>query len=208
MSHKRTRICGELLDLGFDRFNDSFANGERANNKLSIDHDRLKWHDGIYKRVLQRMCEIADDQRPRPTFFIGVPNGATGIAVAVSQMYGAHLLNPTPELVKDDETKVMSYADRDSSRVVRSCGKGIIIDDVFRTGSSIEKALALPYMAGQIVAGICVFDRSVPDNCLELPIDIHSVAQEPIPLMLPKDSELFRPFADGIANQNRVASLV
>ncbi len=195
-------IGQDLFGLGFDRWDGEFANGESANNKLSIDHYVLKKDPELYRRVVRRMCELAEPYRP--TFFIGVPNGATGIAATVAQEYGAHLLNPTPKLEKDDNTKVMSYADWDSSRIVRSCGTGIIIDDVFRTGSSIEKALALPHMAGKIMAGICVFDRSVPDNRLELPIQIHAVAQEPIPIMLSEDSALWR-FAGQAAEQPNMA---
>lgn len=189
MIHNKT-IGEELLSLGFSRWEGNFANGEPANNKLSLDHDMLKQDPKLYTMVVRRMCELAEPYRP--SFFIGVPQGATGIAKAVAQEYGAHLLSPTPEIKKDYATKTMSYANTQSSRIVRCSGNGVLVEDVFRTGSSTEKALALPYMAGKIIAGVCVFDRRISGNCLDLPIEVHSVAQEPIPTMLKEESELWQ----------------
>ncbi len=195
-----------LMAIGFKPWDGNFANNKRANNKLELDHDRLKQYPQLYSDVIRDMCEQVEAYRPK--FFVGVPNGATGIAKTMAREYNV----PHVVLKKDPETGVMDYADQRSLSVVQRTCDGIIIEDVHRTGSSLERALRINELAAKVVVGACVFNRSVAatahpgDVVLDLPVDILAVARQPIPSELDEASGLWA-YAATAAETQRLSEL-
>ncbi len=187
----------QLLTIGFTRRNCQFSNGQEANNKVELDFARLAQYPDVYKKVIRRMCELVEPHAPG--FFVGVPNGATRIAEKLAREYCV----PHIVLTSDPSTKTMDYLNDKHRAAVLDLKNGVLTEDVFRTGSNLERALNVSELASRLAIGVCVLDRSVAnaadpgDQILELSKDLEilSVAREPIPSMLPEDSELFKLYA-------------
>lgn len=190
----REQLTEELLSIGLVRSEGViYSNGEPGNNIIDIDHAKLKKHPAIYKKVVTRICKLAEPYKPE--FFIGIPDGATEIAETAAKEYGIPVFEFNPRLVKCDPiTRKMGYADALGRVIVQSLGSGVIIDDVFRKGSNLLKALEVPKLADNLALSVSVYDRSMPNTELVIPehIDVVSVAGRPVPTMLEDDSALWQ----------------
>ncbi len=190
----RERLTEELLSIGLRREEGViYSNGEQGNNIIDIDHAKLKKHPDTYKKVVTRICRLAEPYKPE--FFIGIPDGATEIAETAAREYGIPVYEFNPRLIKHDPvTRKMAYVNALSRVIVQGLGSGVIIDDVLRKGSNLLEALEVPRLADNLVLSVSVYDRSMlgDDPVLPSHIDVVSVGGRPVPTMLEDDSVLWQ----------------
>lgn len=185
--NQQTELLEQLLEIGFERHNDEFADGQLANNKLELDHQRLSQHLQVYEAVVGRICELAEPYKPE--FVIGVPHGATGLAGKVALELGNNVYNPVLKI--DKAAKTMDYATQLDRSIVERLDRGLLVEDVPNRRSSIQRALRVPDLAAKISVVLGVFDRGLPDERKSVDKPVHSIVALEIPAILPSDSELW-----------------
>jgi len=181
----------QLMQHGFSRFAGTFADGQAADNKLELDHRSLSQNQNLLTTVVANICELAEPYHP--DFVIGVPNGATNLAVAVAKNMRQEVYSP--HLAKDDATKLIDYkteADRD---MIAFLGRGILIEDVLNRRRTTRKVLQLAELGPKICAVIGVFDRSVPAERLPVDKPTHALVHQKIPATIGNKNSRFWRYA-------------
>jgi adenine/guanine phosphoribosyltransferase-like PRPP-binding protein len=189
---ERDALRDELISTGFKRNQHfTYSDGSEGNNKLELDFDTLSQHPELFGNVVSGICEAMEPFDP--DFVIGIPNGATEIAAAVSEK----LEIPQVRLAKNPDKSffLASYTDRYILKNAKS--HGVLIDDVYRTGSNFQRAVDLlksEHMDGKIAGAVAIFDRGADHKRkhIELPFKVNSVVAMYINEKIAKHSMLGR----------------
>jgi hypothetical protein len=176
----------ELLDIGFSRYEGTFADGQSANNKLDLSYQRLVEYPHLFRRVIIGLCELAEPYKPE--FTIGNPDGATGLAGAVALEMDIHCLH----LAKNPVSREISFATSIDKYSLTVLDRGVGVEDILNRRSTTERVLRLPGIFDKVVAIVGVFDRGIEGEVKEISKPVHSLVKQPIPAVLPEESLLWK----------------
>ncbi len=180
----RKSLHRALLWEGFELVDTQFAGGQSANNKLLLDYDKVKQNKRLYSWVLGGLCNVIEPYKP--DFVAGMPNGATGYAEAVGTRLGIEVVR----LAKVEKTKQIVFASEEDRETAELGEHGVAVEDVMNRRTTLKKGIDL--LGDKVFLAVGIFDRGMPGECLDLGVPIESLAQEPIPAMLPRRHELRR----------------
>lgn len=177
-----------LLQVGFRRYEDSFASGLQANNKLDLSYEALHPHAELLAEVIQRLGELATEYQP--DLIVPVPNGANGIGSNVAMKLNIEAAC----LIKNtwDTTQGIYYGNG-SAQAINEHERIILVEDVINGLTSTRRVMALPGITERLVSVIGIWDRGDPQTRLVLPrgVVLQAIIQEPIAPMLPESSKLW-----------------
>lgn len=179
-----SELEGQLLRVGFRRYDGTFAGGQKANNKTELDYDTLARHPRLLDRVVELMCEEAESYNP--DFFVGVPDGATNLAGRVAREYGAY--HVSLRRVSKEEMGYKTEIDRSS---IAHLGDGVLIEDVLNQLTNTRRALMVEGLDPKILAVIGILNRGMPGEQQPISKPIHSLVTRSIPAILPPSDELW-----------------
>lgn len=180
-----------ILRTCFESYEGEFAAGATANNKLDIE--KLSQNSELEDKVISALCRNVLEHNPE--FVTGVPRGGTDLAVAVAKRIYRASRDIYPVYLKKGEGTVDFEDWVDKEAICKPLSRGVLIEDVLNTGSSTKQALAIPELGERIVAVEAVWDRGEGVRSL-LGVPGRALVSEPIPAILPDDSELWE-FAPG-----------
>jgi hypothetical protein len=178
-----------LLDVGFGSYEGSFADGQSANNKLELDYAMLSKHPELCNEVVTRLTDLAEIFNPQ--FIMGVPDGATGFAAAVAARIRLQRKIYNPVLTKDGTTQAIDYRGSMDRSLVMALSTGVLIEDVLNRRSTTERVLRISGLAPKITTVIGIFDRSLPEERIDVGKPVYRLAAQEIPAVLTADSELW-----------------
>lgn len=179
---QRSRLHEGLLNEGFQRWNGTYAGGVLANNRLALDYDTLQNHNlSLFGRVISELCKVT--QAYTPEFVAGVQKGESGYVTRVAAELD---IQPVLLVHKNIHGAInLSYAtELDEYIAGESAPRGVLIEDVVYDRRTTRAALELGDLGSKIIAAVAIFDRSLPNENLQVGVPVRSLATEPIPTML------------------------
>lgn len=182
-----------ILAACFERYEGTFANGEKANNKL--DGEKIRFNHVLRPMVVRRIGKMV--LAHNPDFVVAVPSGANWLAKDIAETYDIGLVRLMKNPKNRQKLMFRTHAERAE---LEKYEKGVLIEDVINRFTNTRKVLALPGMFDRIIAEVAVWDRGLPEQRTEPGIPYEALIVEPIPAMLPVDSELWS-FASETAEQ-------
>lgn len=181
------QLRGQLLQIGFGRFEGLHASGTQANNKLELGYETLRRYPEVLDRIVTGLCETVVPYRP--DFVAGVPHGATSLATEVGKQLDTYEVR----LTKSAGT--ITYAHEQDKENLRCVGDGVLIEDVLNRLTNTKACLDLPGLGAKVVAVAGIFDRGFLGQREPIEQPIHSLVSLPIGTQLPDDHYLFRRYA-------------
>lgn len=175
----------EILKNCFGRYEGAHASGEGANNKLDLE--RIKDNQDLTDFVVRALSKNVLEHNPE--FVVGVPDGATWLAGKVARRADLYLVHLKREGKDRTAVRFETWADKDA--ICEPLSRGVLIEDVFNRFTNTIRSLAIPEINKRIVAAEAIWDRGVQPR-KELYLPHRALIEEPIPAVLPEDSELWR----------------
>lgn len=179
---QRSRLHESLLNEGFQRWNGTQPGGRVANNRLALDYETLQDHNlSLFGRVISELCKLT--QAYTPEFVAGVQKSEVGYVTRVAAELD---IDPVRLVQKNTHGTIsLSYAtELDEYTAGESSPRGVLIEDVVYDRHTTRAALELDGIGPKIIAAVAIFDRSLPNENLDLGVPAPSLAAEPIPTML------------------------
>lgn len=178
-----SKLRKQILTHCFDSYDDVFASGARANNKLDLEH--IANIPRLRQKVVKALAPIVLPLQPN--LVVATPNGANWLAEDLAVAACSRALT----LYKDPDTKEFSYKSPDDEFLVLAARRVVVADDVLNNLTNTGKVLALPGIEERTQAILGIWDRN-PGREAAPNIPIHALVREAIPAMLPEDSPLWR----------------
>ena len=188
-----------LLEVGFTWQPEKtidFAGGAKANNKLKLGSEEvLQANPVLHDWIVADLTKLALPYEP--DFVVGVPEGASGYANAVSGRLSRELDKDiySVKLTKLPDRTVV-FANEVEENTASMLTRGILIEDVINTRSSTKKALDLGSFATQVVAVAAIFDRGIEGKKHDVGRPVLSLVDRPIDPEMDYDDPIRKAYAE------------
>lgn len=153
------------------------ASGDEANVKVE-----LNVLDNSYFIRALTVGGLVDLAKPyNPNLIVPMPTGADEIGQDV-----ANIMNIDCAFLrwthKSPEHRKLAHSTREDLEKIRHAGSIVLLDDVFRTGSTLRIAYDIPNIGEKTVAALSIWDRSDGMASEEFPVPVESIVKRYIPL--------------------------
>lgn len=114
----------------------------------------------------------------QPDFLVSAPHGADGLTAALSEELEIPFV--IPEKLHGSK-ELAAPKGRHPHNLTDQCERGVIIDDVLTSGSTMKRINALALFNRKIIAGLVVWDR-FPHINRSLPFPTYALIERHVPL--------------------------
>ncbi len=186
-----------ILQTCFERFDNRFASGKVANNKLDLDN--IETDTPLFNRIVCGMADLIVARHvdvDEIDVFVSIPSGGDRFAEGVSDALAPKHRIPVVYFKKDPSSppakKLFLPRNQETKLLLRNARKVVLIDDVTNEYTSTAGMAENKLLIGKALSVCSAVHRGLPDAEQEIDIPKDSLVDIPIPIMLPEDSPLWQ----------------